>query len=469
MPDPTPPAPARPARRRRPFLVPRGERDPGSAGWGVLAWGIILGMSVLFVFLQMVAGGQPDPVAAASDVPPPPTMLEASAKLTVAAGTPAEQASAASVLGWFEAVPADRLRVAIVLHEIGQEDDALARVRALLAETRGDLIEDVRAVEAFMTRGPEALTERDRAALSERHGWFADLLFTHGLDASDPARAEILAEAHRSLVVQTVFSLALLAIGVLSVVLFIAAIVLLATGRIKCNNAPPAAGGTVFLETFALFMISLVIVDILAAIVEPLIGSAAFLVRWLCLLAVLWPLARGLSLKQTLARIGWTAGRNPVIELFWGLVGYVAMLPVVAVGIGLTLLSMLVWGLVSKGEPAGPPTHPLPDLIANGSTFQLVMIIILATVWAPVVEETFFRGAFYRHLRGRLGPILSGLFCSFVFAAIHPQGIFGIPALMGVAMCMSMLREWRGSIWAPVAAHAANNGFITLMTIVLLG
>ena len=50
-----------------------------------------------------------------------------------------------------------------------------------------------------------------------------------------------------------------------------------------------------------------------------------------------------------------------------------------------------------------------------------------------------------------------------IFAALHPQGVFAIPALAGIGIGFSLLREWRDSLIAPMVAHAINNGALVLM------
>ena len=79
----------------------------------------------------------------------------------------------------------------------------------------------------------------------------------------------------------------------------------------------------------------------------------------------------------------------------------------------------------------------------------------------PVIEETMFRGALFHHLRRRWSWVISAPVVAFIFAVIHPQGWVTVPALGAIAMVLAALREWRGSIVAPMAAHACNN-FIVL-------
>ena len=54
-----------------------------------------------------------------------------------------------------------------------------------------------------------------------------------------------------------------------------------------------------------------------------------------------------------------------------------------------------------------------------------------------------------------------------VFAAIHPQGLVAIPALAAIAVGLGLMREWRGSLIAPMVMHACSNGIVvTLMVLV---
>jgi membrane protease YdiL (CAAX protease family) len=108
--------------------------------------------------------------------------------------------------------------------------------------------------------------------------------------------------------------------------------------------------------------------------------------------------------------------------------------------------------------------------VPQGGWPDLLGILFLASVAAPLIEETMFRGVLYRHLReasARFGPVLSffasGILVSFVFAVIHPQGIFAVPVLMALAFGFAMAREWRGTLVPAMVGHALNNGILTLL------
>src|SRR5262249_21981100 len=150
----------------------------------------------------------------------------------------------------------------------------------------------------------------------------------------------------------------------------------------------------------------------------------------LSLSALLWPVVRGVPSRQVREHVGWTLGRQPAAEPVIGLGCYIMGYPLMITGlvVGLILMGaqhLLAGGGASPDDLVSPPTpsHPIVGPIARGDWQIRLMIFVLASIVAPIVEETVFRGVLYRHLReltrglGVLGSIaVSGLISSFVFA-----------------------------------------------------
>ena len=120
--------------------------------------------------------------------------------------------------------------------------------------------------------------------------------------------------------------------------------------------------------------------------------------------------------------------------------------------------------------PIDQPSHPIIDYLARGNWWTWVQVMIVACILAPIVEETMFRGVLYRNLREMtnrwaftLSFLSSALLASFIFAVIHPQGLIFVPLLMALAFGFSILREWRGSLIAPMVGHAIQNGLVTTL------
>ena len=100
----------------------------------------------------------------------------------------------------------------------------------------------------------------------------------------------------------------------------------------------------------------------------------------------------------------------------------------------------------------------LDDLGAEDSTVGLISAGILVVVIAPIVEEVFFRGFFYRSIRNRLSVLPAALISGAVFGLIHAStGVEAIPTLgvLGVIFCL--VYERTKSLYPVIAMHAWNN------------
>ena len=217
-----------------------------------------------------------------------------------------------------------------------------------------------------------------------------------------------------------------------------------------------------FLEAFAIYLAGQIGVSLLA---RWLLADHTLVVNFVVilpvLLAVAWPWVRGVRGADYRRGFGFVAPRGVLRELGSGVVGYVAGLPIAAVGLLISIGLVRVTG--------ASPSHPIVQEAAGGGPWQIVLLFALAAVWAPVVEEMFFRGALFHHLRTRWGWLMSALISSVVFAAVHPQGWSLIPGLAGLAIVFSGIREWRSSTYAGMAAHALHNGALVTLLVVGMG
>ncbi len=192
-----------------------------------------------------------------------------------------------------------------------------------------------------------------------------------------------------------------------------------------------------------------------------------------------WPVLRGIAWTQVRHDIGWTLGREPVLEPAAGLACYVMALPIVAVGLVVSLLLMSLRnqvGAFGLGMAQNQPVHPIVEFIVHGSASDRVLVFIDACILAPIMEETMFRGFLYRHLRELtcrwrwvVSFLVSATITSFLFAAIHPQGLVAVPVLMALAFGFTMAREWRGSLIPCMVAHGFNNGMVIVFILLAMG
>ena len=370
--------------------------------------------------------------------------------------------------------PADRVRAAVVAGELQGEDRALERLRSL-QETFAEgtpLRADVDDLLTVYTEGPDALPESAAERIAAHHGFFGEVALTHGLDDSDPRRAPLVTGGARLFALLSVIGLGLLVVGVLGFAAFITAIVLVSLRKVKSGLDPVEPGGSVFLEAYALFsggfLLLMLALKPLSKVVQDETWMTVIQVcaQWMLLASPLWPLIRGMGWHRYTQAIGWHRGKGVFREIGAGIAGYLAGLPLLALGIGITLGLVAVVTVfraaAGLGEPP-PPENALFDLAASNNPAILLLFFALATIWAPLCEESIFRGALYRHLRGRAGIVVSAIASAFIFGLSHAYGpILVFPVVM-LGVTFALMREWRGSLIAPMTAHALHNATVSIM------
>lgn len=84
---------------------------------------------------------------------------------------------------------------------------------------------------------------------------------------------------------------------------------------------------------------------------------------------------------------------------------------------------------------------------------ELVRVLLVMGILAPLIEELVFRGLLYRAWEAQWGCFPAMLASSALFAAYHTNFV---PAFVGGLIYVCLYRR-SGSIWAPILVHAAFN------------
>lgn len=355
------------------------------------------------------------------------------------------------------------------------------------------LLETLLATDASAQPAGLALDAADRAFLVEQLDWFGELALVRIDEASAtiegsmppnmPERDAVLGPAIRVAVLLMVGVILGIGAGLIGLGVLITLVVMAGLGRLRSGIRTDGPHFGVYAETFFIWFLLFFGMNNAAALLPWGLGGTV-LAFFGSMIALGYPVIRGIPWQRVRQDIGLTAGRSPLVEPLLGPVGYAICLPLLAVGLLLTLILITITGAFSMGQdvdnylgPTGGPAHPIIQMIEGGDALGILLVFIVASVAAPVVEETFFRGVLYAHLRGvsrRLAPWISiaiaTLVNSFIFAVIHPQGFVAVPALMSLAIGMTILREWRGTLIPSMLIHGISNGLVmTLMTIALAG
>jgi membrane protease YdiL (CAAX protease family) len=348
-------------------------------------------------------------------------------------------------------------------------DGELVRLHGLLAA-----LYDARG------RGLEAVDElpaESQAFLAARLNWLGELALLPPGTVHEARRANLVSAARRTALTFILAGGALVIAGLCGLAFLAVWGYLVATRRWKWRHEVERRHGGLYAETFALWMLLFLLLSatIPAALPEGSRLMGAALASCASLSALLWPFMRGVPAGRLCADLGLAWPQSPWLEPLRACATYVAGVPVVALGLVVTLL------LVGRQQQAvaapllayaDPPMHPILGPLVHASGWvrvQTVLVVLLV----PVVEEVMFRGVLYRHLReatrgwGRaLSVMASATASGTLFAAVHPQGWVAIPPLAAIGAVLAVEREWRGSLAAPIFTHMMVNG--VTMAIVLV-
>lgn len=377
----------------------------------------------------------------------------------------------------------DRVRAAMILADIAGTREALEYLDAQHFADSGPYAGDAKLLQQALRPQVEgadaaAMTPTEAAALKARYGWFAEVFLTRNEPLTNPARAKAVGGGGR--LMAGIF----LALGA-GVVGFFggigAAVVLLVKitqGKIRRRFVPPMPGGSVFIETAAVFVVAFLAFHLLIGLIAgayksppPWMQSAALAGQWGLIIVPFYPLLRGMKFGEWRRAIGWHSGQGVWKEIGAGLFGYFASLPILFLALVVTVTLVVVIGAIEQamGHTPEPPKNPIADLVTGGSTLELVLIFALATVWAPLVEESIFRGALFRQLRGRLPALLAAVLSGLCFGLMHGySGVLLIPVIT-IGFCFAMIREWRGSLIPTAVAHCLHNATILGIVLLILG
>jgi len=146
---------------------------------------------------------------------------------------------------------------------------------------------------------------------------------------------------------------------------------------------------------------------------------------------------------------------------FWPTVGWAA--------VGLVSFYIVVALYTAIVQPDAEQTVA-EDLGADQGTLGMIAAGFMVICVAPVAEEFFFRGFFYRALRSRYSVLGAALIDGILFGFIHwdfstADGLLIIPPLAALGIMFCLVYERTGSLYPVIALHAFNNAIAFAVTV----
>ena len=149
--------------------------------------------------------------------------------------------------------------------------------------------------------------------------------------------------------------------------------------------------------------------------------------------------------------------KNAVKSLLYASMGYVAILPIVAI-------IMVITVIVIKILNYSPPLQPIVEIfLEEKESGILIFSTIFAAIFGPITEEIFFRGFMYGAVKKRIGILGAILATSLIFSILHAH-IVGFMPIFVLGILLAYLREKTGSLLPSVFVHVAHNlGMVILV------
>lgn len=483
--------------------------DPGSRRAATVTLLLLIPVLLVVVLLQqfsVVTGGSRMEEVARAEVLPPSAgdgftmMSKMMVKFDALLGELAQQSGqprsvrGADLLANIDTTaqsPSEKVRAAVVAAElVGTEGlgerlnnaaDAVYQAtlgeRGLSVEASTMLLDDLETIEAIYD--DRAIEDDARDGLVARHGWFGELALARG-DAD--ARAALTGGGGLLLALLATVGGVLVLAFTGGIVMLVLAVVFGATGKLRASFVPPLPGGSVYLETFGVFVGGFLLIQVVGAMLSlALPEDTAVLVsmglQWTLVLTVAWPLLRGVPKETWREQIGLTAPRGVWREIGAGVMGYLAGIPMyigaAAASMLLLILREFVLAVFQRGEPApiiGPsgPVNPVFELVASQGLAGVIVLGSLVVLWAPLVEELIMRGALYRHLRSRLHWVVSAIVSAMLFGMLHQYDVLMLLPVISLGLVFAAVREWRGSVIGCITGHMLHNATVFALVLAML-
>lgn len=232
----------------------------------------------------------------------------------------------------------------------------------------------------------------------------------------------------------------------------------LAEARPRRNSMAPYTPLIPFTVWFLGFAVVRVIIDLFIAPVhgtsKVLLDNAIFgILAMLTVIGLVLPLAsyhfagglKGFGLRpRTIPR-----------DLGAAFVHLLAVWPLMAAAF---VVTNLVGQLIQGPNFEMPMHNTLKTMEEHPHMFVQALLVVLAVVVAPLVEETIFRGLFQTMIRSYLGrPWVAIVVTSVLFVVVHENRSHW-PALFALALGLGYGYEKSGSLFRPIFMHVFFNG-----------
>ncbi len=147
-------------------------------------------------------------------------------------------------------------------------------------------------------------------------------------------------------------------------------------------------------------------------------------------------------------------------QLLWIIPSFI--IGIIALG---GLLYLLGWNSWVTSHYSAKPQQMVELIQSTEHGATIAAIAIAAIIIAPIAEEIIFRGYLYPVVKRFSERWFATLFNGLLFGIIH-FNLMGLPLLILMGVILVILYEVTGSLWAPIACHAAFNALQIILMLI---
>ena len=104
-----------------------------------------------------------------------------------------------------------------------------------------------------------------------------------------------------------------------------------------------------------------------------------------------------------------------------------------------------------------------PNIVIEPTKNEIILYVVVLTIFAPVWEELVFRGMFFMKLSQRFSILSSAVISASIFTLGHPLTVGSVLYIFGGGICLAYTYKKTNNLLVPWGIHLLNNAFFILV------
>ncbi|HDR4423336.1 TPA: CPBP family intramembrane metalloprotease [Bacillus cereus] len=104
-----------------------------------------------------------------------------------------------------------------------------------------------------------------------------------------------------------------------------------------------------------------------------------------------------------------------------------------------------------------------PNIVIEPTKNEIILYVVVLTIFAPIWEELVFRGMFFMKLSQRFSTLSSAVISASIFTLGHPLTVGSVLYIFGIGICLAYTYKKTNNLLVPIGIHVLNNSFYLLL------